>query len=140
MALHKPHQAQLKHVEYALQEPLKTAEKTIQNKILAQMVHKMAKWCNSFVIVPNCMVDLSLNPRRLNQVLIRAVHRCATINDILPKLINAHYMTITDASSGYNNLKLSKKSLYLTTFSCQFGRYRFTRLPFGVVPAGEMFQ
>ena len=25
-------------------------------------------------------------------------------------------------------------------FACKFGRYRFVRLPFGVVPADDMFQ
>ena len=49
-------------------------------------------------------------------------------------------MLITDASSGYQNLKLNKKSLYIRTFACQFGRYRFTRLRFEVAPSGDMFQ
>ena len=45
-----------------------------------------------------------------------------------------------DASSGYHNLKLDEKSLYLTTFVCQFGRYRYNRLPFRAVPGDDMFQ
>ena len=31
-------------------------------------------------------------------------------------------------------------SLYLTTFACQFHQYMFTRLPFRIAPAGEIFQ
>ena len=50
------------------------------------------------------------------------------------------YMSIIDASSGYHNLKLDMQSSYLTTFACQFGRYRYKHLPFGAVPAGNMFQ
>ena len=34
------------------------------------------------------------------------------------KLNNAKYLSLTDASSGYHNLKLDKKS-YLTMFACQ---------------------
>ena len=49
------------------------------------------------------------------------------------------YMTITDASSGYYNLKCNRKFSLLSTFASQFGRYRFARLPFGVAPAGEIF-
>ena len=49
-------------------------------------------------------------------------------------------MTIIDVSSGYHNLKLNAKSFYLNTFACQFHMYRFTRLPLGVLPAGDMFQ
>ena len=53
---------------------------------------------------------------------------------------NASYMIIIDASSGYHNLKLDKKSSYLTIFACKFGRYRFNRLPFGVGPAGDKWK
>ena len=62
------------------------------------------------------------------------------LNDILPKLNNFRYMSIIDASSGYHNLKLDDKSLYLTTFACQFGRNTYKQLLFGAVPAGNMFQ
>ena len=33
-----------------------------------------------------------------------------------------------------------KKSSHLTTLACHVGRYRFTRLPFGVSQAGDVFQ
>ena len=29
---------------------------------------------------------------------------------------------------------------HLATLACEFGRYRFTRVPFGVAPAGDMLQ
>ena len=47
------------------------------------------------------------------------------LNDILPKLNNVIYMSIIDASSGYHNLKLDKKSSYLASYACPFGRYRY---------------
>ena len=63
-----------------------------------------------------------------------------TLNNILPKLTNICSMTIIDASSGYHKLDLYKTSSCLTTFSFQFSRYRFIRLPFGVASAGDIFQ
>ena len=68
---------------------------------------------------------LCLELVRLNQALIRPVHRDPTLNDILPKLNNVKYMSIIDSSSRYHNLKLDEKSSYLTTFACPFGRYRY---------------
>ena len=62
------------------------------------------------------------------------------LNDILLKLKDAGYMMIIDAILGKHNLKLNKKSSFLTTFACQFGRYQFTRLPVRVGPVGDMFQ
>ena len=49
-------------------------------------------------------------------------------------------MSIIDASSGYHNLQLDTKSSYLTSFACSFGRYQYKHLPFGAVPAGNIFQ
>ena len=102
----------------------------------------MAVWCNSFVIVPkpNGTAWLCLHHARLNQALIMPMHRGPTLNDRLPKLTNACYMTITDASSAYQNLKFNKKSSYLNTFPYQFDRNRYTRLLLWVTLAGDMLQ
>ena len=50
------------------------------------------------------------------------------LNDILPKLNNVQYLSAIDASSRYHNLNLDEKPSYLTTFTCQFGIYRYKRL------------
>lgn len=44
-----------------------------------------------------------------------------------------------DAQSGFYQIKLNKKSLPLTTFITPFGRYMFTRLPFGINCAPDYF-
>ena len=80
------------------------------------------------------------DPARLNQANIRLVQRRPTLNDILPKLNNAKYLSLKDASSGHHNLKLDEKSSYLTTFACQFGTYSYKRLPFGAAPTGDVVQ
>ena len=101
----------------------------------------MAKWCNSFVMVskPNGTVCLCLEPMKINQACIRPVQRGPTLK--IFSQTNRHVLIkIKGARSGYHNLKCDKKSSYLTTFACQFGRYKFTRLPFGIASAGNMFQ
>ena len=88
-------------------------------------VDETVEWCNSFVLVPkaNSKVRLCLDLVRLNQALIRPIHRGPTLNDILPMLNNVKYMPIIDVSSGSHNLPFDTKSSYLTTFTCPFGRY-----------------
>ena len=54
-----------------------------------------------------------MDPTRPHQTLIRPIHIELTINEILPKSTKVHYNTITDASSGYHNLTLDKKSVIL---------------------------
>ena len=53
---------------------------------------------------PNGKARLCLELVRLNQALIRPVHRGPTLNDIFPKLINVKYLSLIDVSSGYHNL------------------------------------
>ena len=63
-----------------------------------------------------------------------------TLEDALAKLTSAKYFSKLDASSGNWQLKLDDKSSYLTTFNTPFGRYRFRRLPFGLISAQDEFQ
>ena len=114
---------------------LKRIQKTTRTSNTGTTRHRWNDW----VVQPNGTVCLCLDLVRLNQTLIRPIHRDPTLNDILPKWANVHYMTINDASSGYCNLDLNKKSLYLSTFTFQFCRHQFTRLSFGLSPAGDLF-
>ena len=41
---------------------------------------------------------------------------------------------------GITTKMLDERLSYLTTFTCQFGRYRYKRLLFGAAPAGDMLQ
>ena len=87
-----------------------------EHLILALLeVDERAKWCNSFVTIskPISTVYLCLDPIKFNQALKWLVHRGPTINVILIKLTNIHYMTIIDASSGYHSLKLNEKFFVL---------------------------
>ena len=140
----KPYQAPPRHVAYAPQKQIKDELDWLQilDIITPLGVDKTAEWCNSFVLVPkaNGKVRLCLDPVRLNQVLIRPVHRGPMLNDILPKLNNVKYIPIINVSSRYHNLKLDKKSSYLMTFACPFGRYRYKELPFRAAPVSKMFQ
>ena len=133
----KPYQVPPRHVAYALQKLFKEELEWLQEQdIIAPLgVDEMAEWCNSFVVVPkaNGKVQLCLDPVQLNQALIRLIHRGPTLNDILLKLNNVQYMSIINVSLGYHNLKLDKQSSYLTTFACQFDRYRYKCLPFGTL-------
>ena len=140
----RPYQVPPRYVAYALQKPFKDElERLQQQDIIAPLgVNETLEWWHSFVVVPkaNGKVRLCLDPAWLNLALLRPTHRRPTLNNILPKLNNVRYMSIIDVSSRYHNLKLDNKSSYLTTFACQFGRYRYKQLLFGAVPAGDLFQ
>ena len=45
-----------------------------------------------------------------------------------------------DLKDGYWQVELDTESLLLHTFNTPFGRYRFTRVPFGLKSTSEVFQ
>ena len=123
----KPYQAPPKHVAYALQKLSKEALEWLQKMdIISPLgVDKMAEWCNSFVLVHKTKseVRLCLDSVRLNQTLIRPIHRGPTLNDVLPKLNNVKYMSIIVMSSGYHNLQLDTKSSFMCPFGTDLSTY-----------------
>ena len=58
----------------------------------------------------------------------------------MTELNGAKFFTIVNAKKGYWHVPLDEESSYLTTFSTPFGRYRFKRLPFGLVVSQDVFQ
>ena len=49
-------------------------------------------------------------------------------------------MTVLDCHKGYWYQQLDEQSSYMTTFNTEFGRYRYTVMPFGATVAGDVFQ
>ena len=89
---------------------------------------------------PSREIRLYLDPLPLNKALKRCHYPITAIEVVLPDLANAKVFTKLDCKNGYWQVKLDKKSLILTTFNTPFGRYKRTRMPFKISPAGEIFQ
>ena len=62
-----------------------------------------------------------------------------TIDEVASRL-QGNTFSMVDATSGSWQVKLDEESSRLCTFNTPIGRYRFTRLPFGVKCAPEIFQ
>ena len=101
----KPYKAPSQSMAYTLQEPFKKELECLQQQhiIVPLGVDKTSDWCNSFNLVPksNGSVCLYCDPTGLNQAFIRLVHGALNVTDIFPKPTNAYYLTLIDASSGY---------------------------------------
>ena len=48
--------------------------------------------------------------------------------------------SMLDLKDDYWQVQLDEESSLLCTFNMPFGRYRFTRMPFGIKSASEVFQ
>ena len=129
---------------------LKEAFKTEINKMLKAGVLKPIQeatwWINSFVLIkgtdkqgkPN--VRICLDPTNLNKAIIREPYHFKTPEDISHLLADSTVMTVLNCKKGYWHQELDVGSFYLTTVNTEFGRYRYTVMPFGTTIAGDVFQ
>ena len=131
-----------RRVPEALREPLKKELDALVQQGIIIKVDEPTDWVNSLVCVTksNGTLRLSLDPKDLNRAIKRPHHRTPTLDEVLPRLSDTKYFSIVDARSGYWNIQLDHESSLYTTFNSPHGRYRFLRLPFGLICAQDIFQ
>lgn len=95
------------------------------------------EWVNSLVVVqkPCGAVRLCIDPRDLDKAMKRSHYPMKTVGEVASRLQDATTLSILGPKSGFLQLKLDGESI-----DTPIGRYRFTRLPFGVKCAPEIFQ
>ncbi|RXN16535.1 dynein heavy chain axonemal [Labeo rohita] len=98
-------------------------------------------WVNSMVTVlkPE-KLRICIDPQDLNKAIKREHYPLRTIEEIVAEMPNAKVFSVLDANHGFWQVHLDEVSSKLCTFNTPFGRYRFLRLPFGIVSAPEVFQ
>ncbi len=131
-----------RRVPEALRDSLKKELDELEKQGIIARVDEPTDWVNSLVCVTksNGALRLCLDPKDLNQAIKRPHHWTPTLDEGLPKLNGAKNFSIIDARSGYWNIQLDHKSSIYTTFNSPHGRYRFLRLPFGLICAQDIFQ
>ena len=104
-------------------------------------VDEPTDWVHNLVIIEkkNGSLRLCLNPWLLNQV-EREHYRIPTIQEIACDLKGKVVFSTLDLKDGYWQVELDAQSSFLCTFNTPFGRHRFTRMPFGLKSAAEVFQ
>ena len=137
----------VKHPPRRVPESLKPEIKKELDRLLSEDIIKpvtdATDWVNSLVFVTKDSGELRLclDPKDLNKCIKRPHHYVPTIDDVLPELHGAKFLSTLDAKSGYWNIPLDPKSQLLTTFNTPgFGRFCFKRLPFGLVSSQDIFQ
>ena len=98
-------------------------------------------WVNSMVaVVKSNKIRICIDPRDLNKAIQREYFPMMAIEEVVAGMPQAKVFSVLDATSGYWQVKLDEASSKLCTFNTPYGRYRFTRLPFGIKSAPEVFQ
>ena len=105
-------------------------------------VEEPTPWCAGMVVVPkeSGSVRICVDLKPLNESVLREVHPLPKVDTTLAQLAGARVFSKLDANSGFWQIPLDKQSRLLTTFITPFGRFCFSKLPFGISSAPEHFQ
>ena len=129
-------------VPIALRDKLEKELERMESLEVIAKVTEPNDWVNS-IATPEKQrtgaLRVCLDPRDLNHVVKREHYPLPTLEELTLMLSDAKYFSVLDATSGYWQIKLDEESSLLTTFNTPFGRY-FTRMPFGIHSAQEVFQ
>lgn len=87
----------------------------------------------------NNKIGVCLHPSDLNRAVMREHFPMQKIEDVISRTTNAKVFIVLDANHGFWQVKLDKDSSKLATFNTP-ARYSYTRLPFGIASAPEVFQ
>ena len=86
-------------------------------------------------------VRICLDPSQtINKAILRPVYPIPTLEENLHRFHQAKIFSTFDIKDAFQTIKLTEESSKLTTMHTPWGRYRWTRLPFGISSAPEEFQ
>ena len=131
-----------RRIPHSLLDRLKQCLETNLQCGVLKRVDEPTDWVNSLVIVEkkNGTLRLCLDPRDLNKAVKREHYKIPTAQEISSRLAGKKIFSTLDLKDGYWQVELDDESSLLCTFNTPFGRYRFTRMPFGLSSASEVFQ
>ena len=115
-------------------------DKMESKKICRQ--YEPTAWCSNMTIrETKDKFRICLDPSNtINKAIRVPKHPIPRFEDILPQLNGAKCFAVADAMSGFTNILLDHESSLATTFHTPFGRYRWLRLPYGVLSGPEEYQ
>lgn len=128
-------------VPTAVKEPLKKKIDRLVCQGIFEPVDTPTDWVLLMVVVlkRNGKIRVCIDPKPLNQALKRNHYPLPVIDNLLPELSKAKVFSVVDTKNGFWHIQLDTESSFLTTSGTPWGRYRWTRMPFGISPTPESF-
>jgi len=131
-----------RQIPHSLKAKLQQAlEWNVQTGVLKK-VDQATDWVSNLVVVEkkDGSLRLCLDPKDLNKAIKREHYKIPTMEEIAAEFAGKTVFSTLDLKDGYWQIQLDEQSSLLCTFSTPFGRYRFTRMPFGIKSDSEVFQ
>lgn len=128
-------------VPLALLAQLKQTLNTLIDNNIFERVEGPSEWVNALVLVKKSsgVLRVCLDPKDFNLAIKREYCNIPTFEEITSELKWSTYFSTLDANNGFYQIKLDESSTHLFTFGTPFGRFKFLRLPYGIVNGSEIF-
>ena len=125
-----------------LKEDLRRKLDRVEESGVLQKVLEPTKWVSSMVIErkKDGSMLLCIDSKHLNKASLRPQYLSPVIDDILPELAGARVFSVADARNRFWHVRLDEEGSLLTTITTPYGGFGWTRMPFGISPAPEIFQ
>ena len=85
-------------------------------------------------------IRLCIDYRKLNAVTIGDPYYMSTLDEILERVGSSRCISKLDLSKGFYQIGVEEGSVDKTAFITQFGKFQFSRMPFGLKNAPGVFQ
>ena len=129
-----------RNVPLPLREKVREELARMESLGVITKVEGPSEWCCGMVVVPKKVntVRICVDLKPLNVNILRENFPLPKVDETLAQLAGATVFSKLDANCGFWQIPLAKEFHLLTTFITPFGRYCFTKLPFGISSAPEM--
>ncbi|UYV75562.1 K02A2.6-like, partial [Cordylochernes scorpioides] len=123
----------------AMREPVREELEKMSKLGVIKKINKPTEWSYPMVVVkkPNGDVWICIDPRKLNYWIKRERYMMPSPEEVLALIQKANIYTVLDA---FWQIPLTDEASLLTTMSTPYGRYCYTRMPYGLSSAPEIFQ
>jgi len=117
-----------------------TFERNVNSGVLKK-VDQPTDWVSNLVVVEkkDGSLRLCLDPKDLNKAIKCEHYTIPTMQEIITEFARKTVFSTLDLKDGYWPIQLEESS-QLCTFNTPFGQYQFTRMPFCIKSASEVFQ
>ena len=109
---------------------------------LGILVPTTSPWSSPIVPVPkkDGAVRVCVDFRRVNQVTVQDQYHIPLVTEIVDRVGNSRFLSKLDLNKGFYQVRLSEEAQVKTAIVTPFGKFQFTKMPFGLVNATSTFQ